>query len=623
MRKFIIAILLLPFLFACTESELEAGSIYGSVVDKSTGSPIPVASIKLTPGGKTTVTGSDGAFEFNNIGAGDYVISANKEGYNPGENTVSVINGENTECHILMERIPAVVTADRDVLDFGSNFSTNTLSFNIVNNHHETLRWEIINNCGWITSVSPTQGTLTHSKTGTIVVRIDRELLADGDNIAVLVLSTEGQGSVEVTVKANGQAKKLATLNTLAVTNVSATKATLNGEIVHAGYPEYTERGIVYSEQQMPTVDQTILRLTATLTPNNNYSCNAAGLTPGKTYYVRAYAVNEVGIAYSTNQVSFTTVPAEGKVKMVGIDDIDLSAHTAVAHAKITDVGDPAFSERGFVYSDINTTPTIYNNTIKVEGSGSGTFDAKLTNLSRETKYYVRAYVKNEAGVAYSDTVSKFSTEESLATVETLEATDIDEATHSAVLHGKITFAGAPTYMERGFVYSTKYETPTISDTKVVVNGVGLGEFEARVSGFSAEAKTYIRAYVKNSKGVAYGKTVFVFDPDFINLPTAGISVQRTDISPSLLYWDEANLLCQNSTVGGRTDWRLPTLEELASMYTNKAYIENFKKDFYWSSMPGESSGYHYYIDFWDGSSGTKSSSNYAYVRCVRTLTNN
>ena len=285
MKKFITAIVILLSFYTCTENLTEStGSIYGTVVDKSTGEQIPVASISLNPSGKTTVTGSDGTFEFNDIDPGEYTISAKKEGYNPGKNTVMVVAGKNSECHILMERIPAVVTADREVLDFGSNYSTNTLSFNIVNNHYETLHWEIINNCGWITSVSPTQGTLTHSKTGTIVVRIDRNLLADGDNVAVLVLSTEGQGSVEVTVKAYGQAKKLATLNTLEVSNISATKATFSGEIISVGYPEYTERGFVYSEEQMPTVDKTIYRLSATITSDNIFSCNAVGLQLGKTY---------------------------------------------------------------------------------------------------------------------------------------------------------------------------------------------------------------------------------------------------------------------------------------------------------------------------------------------------
>ena len=622
MKRFVIILTLGILLsIACSEDaqvSITTGTISGSVVDKTTGEQIPVASIKLSPTGKTTITGSDGAFEFNDIEAGEYTISATKEGYNSGKNSVVVAAGSNSECHILMERIPAVVTADRDVLDFGSNYSTNTLSFNIVNNNYETLEWEIINNCGWITSVSPASGKLAHGKTGTIVVKIDRDILSDGNNVAVLVLSTAGNGSVEVTVKADGQAIKLATLNTLEVTNISATKATFNGEIVFGGYPEYTERGFVYNELPMPTVEQTLLRLTSPISADNNYSYNTVGLSLGKTYYVRAYAVNKMGIAYSSNQVMFTTTATAGKVEMVGVDDINLSTHTAVAHANVTDIGDPGYSERGFVYSNTNTTPTIHNDKVVVSGTDLGTFDAKLTELARETKYYVRAYVKNEAGVAYSENVTEFDTVESLATVETLDATDVDESTYSAVLHGTISFEGAPAYFERGFVYSTEYEAPTIDDNKVVVSGLGLGEFEARVSGFSAEDKTYVRAYVKNSKGVAYGKTVTAFDPEIVKLPTAGIAVQRKDASDSKQSHGDAYRLCDNSIVGGFSDWRLPSIGELSTIYAYKDYIGNFVNAGYWSGTHVQFYGYHY-LNMSSGTTGTSDNSNW-YVRCVRTL---
>lgn len=629
MKRFFTFLLCATLIVSCTEFEDSSskGSIAGSVIDKSTGETIPVVNVELMPTGTKKVTGMNGSFEFNNVKASDYTIITNKEGYRPGSTTITVSAGEVAECHILMERIPAVITPDKDVLDFGSNYSTNTLSFKITNSHYEPLQWEIVNNCGWITSISPTQGALGNGETGVIVVKIDRDMLVDGDNVAVLVLSTIGKGGAEITVRALGQTKKTATLNTLEVSNISATKATFNGEIINAGYPEYTERGFVYSEEQMPTVDKTIYRLSATITSDNIFSCNAVGLELGKTYYVRAYAVNTEGIAYSSNQVPFKTAATSGKVKMVGVDDINLSTHTAVAHAEVTDVGDPAYSERGFVYSEINRTPTIYNNTVKVEGSDKGTFDAKLTGLAREVTYYVRAYVKNEAGVAYSENVMEFSTNEDLATVETLTATDIDEATHSAVLHGKITNVGTPTYTERGFVYSTEYEAPTVADTKVVVSGVGLGEFEARVSGFSAEAKTYIRAYVKNSKGISYGKSVTVFDPSFINLPAAGIAVQRTDITGTKgAYWDDANSLCENSTVGGLTDWRLPTKDELMTMYSNRDFIGGFiitSSGYtyeYWSSTP--SSSYYYYVSFCNGYSSAAGSHTYKRsARCVRTLT--
>lgn len=584
--KRLMYIMLVGLLFtACANDineEIPVGRISGSVSDKTTGEPVATVSATLSPGGNSTVTGSDGSFEFIDLGPGEYTININKEGYNPNNKKVTVTAGQTTQTHLLIERIPAVITADRTELDFGDNYSVNTLSFNIVNNNYEKLSWEMINNCGWITDVSPKSGTLAHGKTGTIIVKIDRELLADGNNTTVLVLSTEGVGSTEITVKAYGQAKKRAVLNTLEPSNITASTAVLTGEIVDDGYPKYYERGIVYSEQSMPTVEQTLQRLTATMTDDNTYSCQAVGLTLGKTYYVRAYAVNEVGVAYSSNQVSFTTAAVGGKVTITGVDDINLAEHTAVAHGEILELGDPAYTERGFVYSHTNSSPTIYNSIVTVEGSGKGTFDAKLTDLARETTYYVRAYVKNEAGVVYSDKTMTFSTEETLPAVETLAATDVDETTYSAVLHGNITSVGSPSYTERGFVYSAEYSNPTINDTKVVVDGVGTGEFESRVSDLSSTSITYVRAYATNSKGTSYGEAMILFDPTYIRIPELGIAVQRQDIGSGDYY--SMKSLCESSSVGGFTDWRLPTLAELSALYSLKDKIGGFSGRLYWSS---------------------------------------
>ena len=53
-------------LMTACEEELPntMGNIYGIVGDMETGEPIKGASVVLSPGNRTTVTGSDGHFEF-------------------------------------------------------------------------------------------------------------------------------------------------------------------------------------------------------------------------------------------------------------------------------------------------------------------------------------------------------------------------------------------------------------------------------------------------------------------------------------------------------------------------------------------------------------------------------
>lgn len=615
-----VACLLLSNCSSDIKEETTTGGIAGSVSDRTTGEPVATVNVTLSPGGKSTVTGSDGSFSFADLAPGEYTINIRKEGYNPNSSKIRVTAGEQSQAHMLIERIPAIVTADRKELDFGEKAGVNTLSFAIVNSSYEDLSWQIEHDCTWIKEIRPASGVLKLGKTETIVVIIDRDALQDGNNETVLVVrSTNGRS--EVTVKAFGIAKKIATLNTLDVSSVTASSAVLNGSVVNAGYPEFTELGFVYSEQQMPTVDQTIQRITVPITEDKNFSARVIGLILGKTYYVRAYAINPVGPAYSSNQVAFTTVAVAPEVSVRSVDNIDKTAHTAIAHGSIVTTGDPAYTERGFVYSDVNSTPTIYNKSVIVEGMGTGSYDGLLSDLAVETTYYVRAYAKNEAGVAYSGTVVSFSTEEDLPQVTTLEPTDIDNTTYSATLCGQIVSVGDPVYTERGFVYSTEFKAPTINDTKLIVEGSGRDSFEARVKNFSSEKTSYVRAYATNHKGTAYGETIELFSPEWIELPAVGIAVQRKDIGYGT--WTDINTMCENSAVAGKTDWRLPTKDELMAMYNERNYIGGFYgfngNYSYWSST--NSSYYFYYIYFGDGSVYKDTSNSHSNSgRCVRSI---
>ena len=179
---------------------------------------------------------------------------------------------------------------------------------------------------------------------------------------------------------------------------------------------------------------------------------------------------------------------------------------------------------------------------------------------------------------------------------------------------------GNPPYTEIGFVYSTEYSTPTILDNKAYWEGFyGAGKIGGRLEGFSSEKATYIRAYATNSRGTVYGETIQLFSPDFIVIPELGIAVQREDIGYG--NWNSMNTLCENSTVGGFTDWRLPTIDELAALYNLRDKIGGFTTERnYWSSTKYSSYSY-YYIYFSNGYRSDKSSNGSCGARAVRTLT--
>lgn len=75
----------LVFFVSCGGSEegkvCESCGIYGHVTDYETGEDVVHASVQLRPGGDTTLTGSDGMFEFRGLPSGDYSITVSKAGY--------------------------------------------------------------------------------------------------------------------------------------------------------------------------------------------------------------------------------------------------------------------------------------------------------------------------------------------------------------------------------------------------------------------------------------------------------------------------------------------------------------------------------------------------------------
>jgi hypothetical protein len=95
-------------------------------------------------------------------------------------------------------------------------------------------------------------------------------------------------------------------LTTQDVTGVGVTTATGNGTITDLGSSAPSQYGVVWSTSANPDVSLSTKTEQGTVTTAGAFTSSITGLTPGETYYVRAYATNWAGTSYG-NQVSFTT----------------------------------------------------------------------------------------------------------------------------------------------------------------------------------------------------------------------------------------------------------------------------------------------------------------------------
>ena len=522
---YIINIILAFCLISCTqdiETVSTVGSIVGSVSDQTTGEPISTVNVKLTPSGQSTVTGSDGSFSFVDIKEGNYTISITKEGYKSNNSVVYIPGGEVTPLHLLLERIPASLISDKNLLDFGE--SLETLSFTIINTGYSDLKFEVTaGDCQWI-SVDPQAETIEYGKTATIVVTIDREILPKGNNEAnIVVRSTSGNGNVEVKVLAINNAG--ASVNTLDVTNITNTTATLNGEIINPGSPSYTDRGFIYSTNSNPTIENCIKKVSSSVNSNNQYSCDINGLSSNITYYVKSYIVQNGNTIYG-NTVSFSTSQQATVFSTSAVTQI--GASSAIFNGVITDEGLPTYTEKGFCYSK-NSTPTISDNKKKVSGTGTGDYSIQVSDLEYPKTYYVRAYAIQNDEVIYANVV-KFATETRNVEVSTSAVTDVSY--NSATFNGSIIDAGLPAYSQRGFCYSYINSEPNVSDEKWEQYASVSGNYYRKISNLKEGKTYYVRAFAVQDNQYIYGNTVSFSTYLSPSIQTESISsLERYDIS--------------------------------------------------------------------------------------------
>ena len=97
-------------------------------------------------------------------------------------------------------------------------------------------------------------------------------------------------------------------ITTDAASNIQYATATSGGTIVdNASYPT-TQRGVCWNTTGSPTTSDP---KTINGSGPGSFTSSLAGLTPGITYYVRAYSVNAAGTFYG-NEINFMTIPAPG-----------------------------------------------------------------------------------------------------------------------------------------------------------------------------------------------------------------------------------------------------------------------------------------------------------------------
>ena len=111
--KNIIYLAILSFIslaIGCSSDETPSfGSVYGIITNAKTNEPIRGAEVVLAPGNLSSITGTDGRYEFTDLESGQYKLQVRASGYTTNSRQITVMAGMSNSCDIILT--PEIVSS--------------------------------------------------------------------------------------------------------------------------------------------------------------------------------------------------------------------------------------------------------------------------------------------------------------------------------------------------------------------------------------------------------------------------------------------------------------------------------------------------------------------------------
>lgn len=266
---------------------------------------------------------------------------------------------------------------------------------------------------------------------------------------------------------------------------------TNTGKSATGGTATIEKRGFVYSETNLtPEVGGNGCTLIEATGNDSRFSASLSGLLNSRTYYIRAYAMNELGEkdGYGYGAV-YTHTAADGLPKLTSISAMEITETSARIVAYIEANGSQ-IKERGFYLNDQK---------FAISGTGSGLFDYVATGLAPQSQNSFYAYcvtTDNKQHVGQTISFKTLSAPEPV--VETITYSDLTET--SVRLVGSVDPNGLE-IVECGFL---------VDGQKHIANAVS-GTFEVLLNDLTPTSSHSFQAYCMTNDGKQYtgGKISF------------------------------------------------------------------------------------------------------------------
>ena len=297
---------------------------------------------------------------------------------------------------------------------------------------------------------------------------------------------------------------------TAEATNIDYTSATLYGYANLSEGMSGVTFGIVFSENENPTIGNGKTVISRVLDSNNKFCCAITGLSFGKKYYYKAFLKEGNNYRMASKTLSFSTKDYTDDAIVTGEAlEIDYISATLKGTTNLpTNFNASLF---GFFLSE-EDNPTATNSTViqskESDWDGDYSFCCKVGDLAIGKKYFYKAYFKYDGEYRTGKTLSfttKVFTDESIVTGEALEI-DYDSATLKGTTDLPTSFN-----MECFGIILSEEEDPTATNGKVIQSKEsdwdGDYSFCCKVSNLDIGKKYFYKAYFKYNDEYRTGKT--------------------------------------------------------------------------------------------------------------------
>jgi len=290
------------------------------------------------------------------------------------------------------------------------------------------------------------------------------------------------------------QVLNVPTVTTANVFNISYTSAESGGEVTADGDSAVFERGVVWNTATSATIYD---NRTVNGSGLGVFSSKATKLGTDVTYYLRAYARNDVGVGYGEGK-KFRTCSLESTA-VETLDATNVTNNRATIQGEITCVG-TSIPRR---YFDWGQTQNYEKPDINIEIGGLGVFSTDITSgLLVDTTYYYRACAENNIDT-YCGEQKTFFTAMQKPEVTTADIINIDYS--FADSGGSIISDGGGSVTKKGVCWSDFIKDPTTGEY-CTDNGTGNDSFVSNMTNLNPGTKYYVRAYATNVVDTGYGQ---------------------------------------------------------------------------------------------------------------------